>query len=383
MLLLFNSAFRPQYIENVLNTLNLPFGSTNTYQYSISSNNKCYIDTSAQVDNCAEGDQVLIIFTDRAIPDDFKFFPLRKGVLIESEERQGIIYYHVELHEICNVENIAVFTETLKASANGLLFNKSAGGEETGYFAFKIDIELAQSLQINEMSWRKNSEFLSQCDYFKKVFPVFTRFKLYTKNGKKSIHITKSGYERFYKLRIGKQYIAKIDYYLPDADVNPEKVCVEMQLEAIPDCFSSTFPVRRLGAKASMVKYGFSIDDISRNTELSYGLTKLTAEIDKKLMIASRPVLIRSKRSVGNWALIISCVIVIVLCTVMKGFDLDEILAKPTPVISQGLFSFYYDKCIICLASFASRFKEVYSALTSLVITTLTVAISVLWGKKK
>ncbi|MEN6635135.1 MAG: hypothetical protein ABFC56_04750, partial [Clostridiaceae bacterium] len=62
MLYIFNSAFRPLYRENVLNTLNLPEGIINTYQYSLSSNTKCYIDETAMPTKTKPGQDVMVIF---------------------------------------------------------------------------------------------------------------------------------------------------------------------------------------------------------------------------------------------------------------------------------------------------------------------------------
>lgn len=97
MLYLFNSAARPTYVENVLNTLHLPNGAINVYQYETFDND--YIDPS--IDKNMEkinGEDVIIVFIDRNddSPNENRYIPLRRGVLRVCEKGQGKSYFYVE-----------------------------------------------------------------------------------------------------------------------------------------------------------------------------------------------------------------------------------------------------------------------------------------------
>ena len=218
MLYLFNSAARPTYVENVLNTLHLPNGAINVYQYETFDND--YIDPS--IDKNMEkinGEDVIIVFIDRNddSPNENRYIPLRRGVLRVCEKGQGKSYFHVELKNyIVSSDDLE---EKIKTSFSEKLFYVK-DGKEYGYLAFRDkEIKLPQKSNKNS-PWLETVKRVMGCAKLKNNNCVYTRFNICNKKGK-IVDPSSKNKEWCYTLNPKQTYRIVMDYYVPFADESP------------------------------------------------------------------------------------------------------------------------------------------------------------------
>ncbi|MEN6636370.1 MAG: hypothetical protein ABFC56_11000 [Clostridiaceae bacterium] len=283
---------------------------------------------------------------------------------------------------ICSLEkSVEDFTLFIKESFGDLLFNKTAAGVETGYFAFQHDKSLDEYTFESDISWRKNVESISKTAEFKKIFPIFTKFKLLNENNRSSPKIVKRNGHSFYKLHYNRQYIAAVDYFMPDSDVDPDNAWLDFKIGSIPNYLRDTIPTRTIGTKAGFTKFAFSLTSICKNGELLFQTTKTDA-CNKRIVFSTRPIPFKAIRSWWRWGLIILCVILLLVSSVIKDFKAAEVLSDITERISTGEVLVWYDKIQLFAARFLDKIKVLYPAVMNLVITGLTFSLIVLLGKK-
>ena len=98
MIYLFNSAIRPKYVRNVLNTLYLPQGCSNEYRYrhdesepSVSAALMSKLESRLTDTDC------IFIFIDRYGDKGYVYHPLRRAKLLGFRVAEGRLYAKVEL----------------------------------------------------------------------------------------------------------------------------------------------------------------------------------------------------------------------------------------------------------------------------------------------
>jgi hypothetical protein len=95
MIYLFNSAVRPLYLKNVLNTLALPHGWINEYRYKLSE----YVSQDIQQDLSilSKGSECLISFIDRFDSKGYDYHPLRRGALLSHRQEDEMLHLKIVL----------------------------------------------------------------------------------------------------------------------------------------------------------------------------------------------------------------------------------------------------------------------------------------------
>lgn len=186
MLFLFNSAVKPEYVKNVLNTLHFPAGAINMYQYSQQSGDYNYVDESADIrknDSLKDMD-VLISYIDRD-QDPFVFYPLRKGKLVSIETHAGRVYYNVKLGEYAFTNDVNRFNAFLHENVDTFLYSEENNCDKVakkGYFAFAYDLDISNLVEAGKDKWLETVHEIEKCKKFAEDNScVFTRFSL--KNG--------------------------------------------------------------------------------------------------------------------------------------------------------------------------------------------------------
>src|ERR1017187_5979574 len=105
MLYLFNSAYRPLYTVNVLNTLTLPHGYVNEYRYKYSVKSK-YLSTalfSSLGSLVSSNTDTVITFVDRFSDGGYTYHPLRKGRLVSWKQEGDQVFLRVSLADyVCS-----------------------------------------------------------------------------------------------------------------------------------------------------------------------------------------------------------------------------------------------------------------------------------------
>lgn len=378
MLLLFTSGSRPRYIEDVLDILNLPDNASTTIQYSyLSDTNTPYIEGTAMPENCVNGEEILFIFINRDDPDNPQYIPLRRGHYIDGELREGMVYYTVGLGEVCSIDNIKKFSAFLKTVATDSLYFHYANGKRKGYYVFRISDGVHWDIENENMSWRTTIKQIAECECFKKIFPIFTRFCLYETGQPQQVIMKQEGTERFYRLQYKHHYTAKIDYFIPDADKNPSRVTAHIKIGVLPDCLESATPSLNLGAAFGMVEYAFRVKGVSKNLELRYGDVEKTG-CDQTLFIASRPIAIKCVRSIWRWVLIGGIVLLMFVCDFLDKYPVDKIIEgaeKATVVLTN------VQKMQLVFAKILDNIRGVYPAFVSMIKSGLTFVLVLLFGK--
>ncbi len=212
MLYLFNSGARPEYVRNVLNTLHLPNGAINTYQYE--SMPYDYVDSS--VFSVSEGERVVISFIDRddVEPQRNKYIPLRFGVLKKCEKNQGKLYIYVELKNFVSTESN--FDSELKSSFQEKLFYKE-NGTEHGFLAFAGKEVVSAQNDGDAQKWIDTVKRVMDCSKLKNSNCVYTHLTIRDKKGKAISPVSKEK-DWEYNLKSNRAYKVNIDYYIPFAE---------------------------------------------------------------------------------------------------------------------------------------------------------------------
>jgi len=388
MLMLFTSATRAGYFESVLDTMNLPQGASICYQYPRVSDDKDaypYIHESAQKATCIAGEETLVFLINRDAPNAFKYIPLRKGKLLFCEESEGMLYYTVELGAYCSADNAENYADFLETEIDGKLYYKSQGGKRSGFYVFRCLPQTEVPVSEKPNSWRETVLEVSQCGYFQKAFPIFTKFGLYSAVKEQPVRIRCRGNERFFLLHYGKKYRAKIDYFIPDVKFDHDKaaqtgeVSAEMKIEIVPDCLESTFPLLRLGAEAGMVKSNFAVKGISKNAELRYGSVTRNGS-KESLYFAPHPIALKTKRSKWRWGLIIGILVLMLLCNVVDKFPVDKIIEAVSQT-NEGAAQIEYGQFQLAVAQFLNKYQGVYPAFAGMLNSGLTFVLVLIYGE--
>jgi len=236
MIYLFNSAARPEYVKNVLNTLHLPSGTINLYQYE--SKPHKYVKKSPYEN--MKGEKVVISFIDRndIEPNKNKYIPLRFGILKNYLNNQGKSYFYVELGDF--VSNEGNYDSELKSSYRKELFYKEKNTEH-GYLAF-VGKEVV-SLQNNFSSrdgWINTVKRVEHCHALKENNCVYTHFEI-VDNKRSPISPYNNEYYTEYRLKINGNYRVIIDYYVPFAEETPDADILTFEFDgSIDKCIEPT-----------------------------------------------------------------------------------------------------------------------------------------------
>ena len=226
MLYLFNSAGDKEYVKNVLNTMHLPNGCKNLYQYSINKNNDFKNNSYVQhelVNKCVikkeikklKSSKALIIFIDKS-KNPYEFIPLRWATLESVNIRNDRMYFNVVLGELCHVNNLESFNADLYRKCSNLLFLPEKKSNETeslkkhkGFLAFE-NSEINNELISNDDSWKQTIKLLSEIEIFKNSNCLFSKIELFEANRKKPLKLNKKGK---FKLKNKKEYRLDFSYY--------------------------------------------------------------------------------------------------------------------------------------------------------------------------
>ena len=222
MIVLFNTAYRPGYLQNVLRTMFLPAGSTNQYRYSIGENLQITKEIASSLQAFGE-ERVLICFGDRFSEGGYTFHPIRLGTLEKIDLAGSRAYFSVRLGEHVSCASPSEFTVALYAltpdvgqTIPRLTNNDPLNTGDGRYAAHFGDDAVLPLLEINEFSWSvaagglaKAKAFLSTVD---KKF-IFAKCQLLI-NGLPKDYVRKKGSSR-YEMERDDDARLSISYFFP------------------------------------------------------------------------------------------------------------------------------------------------------------------------
>ena len=220
---LFNSAARPQYAENVCNTLFYPSGWANEYRYDYQGQ-PYHIDPT-KVDEFVKtkkGEDVLIIFVDRYSANGYTFHPLRKAKLISCRQDGVRLFFKVKLGEFTYPNNNQDFNARLIRIGNvPHLTNNDPDNHDDGFYAIKSnDIRTGQSMMVGDTSWdtivtniSRTRVFAARADH-ESVFARLTMTTRWMRWFKKTPVINKD--EIYFKVTKNESYNFSLYYRYPN-----------------------------------------------------------------------------------------------------------------------------------------------------------------------
>lgn len=222
MLYLFNSAFRPKYSSNVLNTFFLEAGCVNEYRYSQQN-------VDPQIKNAKKylaEKHAVMIFIDRFHPAGFYFHPIRYLTYLEHESRGDQIYLRGKLGPFIYPSDLEEFQKSLLSAFGdkGLPRLPDSGPDSPadGYFAL-IGPNILADFQCkhDDRAWVMSAENVAKTKVFAGRSAVFLRESIRTDGKKqKAVNPRISGNTWYYPLRRGKRYTFQLYYRFPLQDSN-------------------------------------------------------------------------------------------------------------------------------------------------------------------
>ena len=188
MLVIFNTAYRPGYMQNVLKTMFLPANAINEFRYSIGETSHISEDIIESIEKLGAC-EVLICYGDRYSSGGYTFYPFRKGRLEGVVKSGGRAYIRVRLSEYVAAINPVEFTAHLRDISRDLtdddrLLCLTDGQPECakdGRYAFLTDEDFGDFLECGDRSWRTSSEQISRTRAFESTANeryVFSRCEL-------------------------------------------------------------------------------------------------------------------------------------------------------------------------------------------------------------
>ncbi len=227
MIYLFNSANRPLYARNVLNTLFLPYGGTNKYRYRFSGDNVHISQDSYSIfTNESEGSPVVIVFIDRFGSDGYVYHPIRQGKLIDCFPKDTRLYFKVQLQDYIYPKDLKQFNEVIVSTLNGLglpkIPNEKQHGENDGFYAIKANslFDIENQFEYGENAWNSAYKNIIKTDIFTSSSSnnfLFLRCEFYKKSRGQKQPFTPILRDKSAALELvrGKKYEMVVNYHFP------------------------------------------------------------------------------------------------------------------------------------------------------------------------
>jgi len=359
MLYLFNSAARPEYVKNVLNTLHLPSGAINKYQYEGEPNN--YAEDLA----CSTpiGEKVVISFVDRHDdePEKNKYIPLRFGVLKKYENKQGKSYFYVELKGF--VSTFENFDSELKSSFKSKLFYKE-NGTEHGYLAFSGKEIVSVQNDGNSEGWVDVVRRVMECSNLIEGNCVYTHFTICNKNDDVVLPVCE-GDRWQYSLKRNETYSINIDYYIPFAEEASNANTIQFELDStsggVIKPHTSTWGTQNGRQKCQFI-------DVNGKNNLLINYSLKSSDVSKKIMFSEEQVYITFKKK--NW---------IVRALPFALFAISAFLS--TLIASMKDYSVETEEGANIVERFISWIAELNAIPVLLAVCAVLEALSLLWIK--
>jgi hypothetical protein len=341
MLYLFSYAGRIGYVQNTLETLHLPYGTENMYEYTLKENELhggVYIDDPALV--AKSGEDVLIVFVDVDPKTRYPYIPLRKAKLLKYENEQDRMYYTVVLLEHCTpkMESLDNFLIALKNKFGEKLYTKN-GKVGKGYLVLYSDAlkyNDFDGLDSNKSSWLTAVSCLSQIDIFKKNHCIFTMLTVGTQKKEEPLRkeIQDCG-DVAYDFNINTPYCAELDYYVPFHN-KEEGTVIDVQFCSSPseDSLTGSMLIQKLNLEQGKVKFKFIASTVGDLGEIAFKIAEKTKDVDFPINMASKGASFFIKRSIRRYVGIVAVFLI------SFGLNLGSLFIKDA--VKETLGFWYY-----------------------------------------
>jgi hypothetical protein len=232
MLYLFNSAFRPLYLKNVLNTLFLPDGCTNEYRYKYSGEpSNVPPATYSQILKLRSGTEAAICFIDRFGAAGYEYHPLRLGKYLSYRVADNYLYFSIELGPFIYARNPTAFKKHFIQALGPLGLPKLTGDDpqtsDDGAYAILGEsiFDHTEDFSRGDSAWSSTVQALSETRALspnQEQSPVFIKVDLHQRsNGTKRVAPALREDGSIFELEKDKSYELSFTYRFPEQRIDP------------------------------------------------------------------------------------------------------------------------------------------------------------------
>ena len=225
MLYLFNSAFRPLYAANNLNTLSLPTGSTNEYRYRYTGDSRnISADFYSSLRNLDSGHQCVLIFIDRFAEGGYRYHPLRFAKFVLLRQESDYVFFRVQFSDYVYPRDLSIFNrdlvDALRSKGLPVLTDNDPSTAHDGFYAIQSASIFGDTnlFEAGDRAWLSAVDGLVSTRAYRtddEQSPVFTR--VVVKEKASTVPVTprlRDGMGVF-ALKKGKMYDLVISYRYP------------------------------------------------------------------------------------------------------------------------------------------------------------------------
>jgi hypothetical protein len=331
MLYLFNSAFRPTYETNVLNTFFLDTGSVIEYRFR-----QRNVDPTITDVKTLSKKETLLVFIDRFHQQGFSFHPMRKATYLEHEILGDQVYFRVKVGDFAYPKVLESFQNSFVSTFKdrGLPSLPSSGpdSEAAGWFALiGEDISKNLDLLIGEPAWLPAVNGIARTRVFSGKSVLFLRGSIRLHGGKRKAVTPKvSGNRSYYALLPRQRYTLQLYYSFPLQDTNHDAAMVlRIQTPNLVAPLAATDVT--IGARNSTEYMDFVIKDFPEQKDGAISLIAAPGingqATDKPALVPSSAINIRVSEPAYYWPVVILGLLLYSLLGVCAGTDFDKLLA--------------------------------------------------------
>lgn len=339
MIYLFNSAFRPEYRTNILNTLYLPTGCINEYRYSMRHADPIFSqEQQARIfkrKKVKRGEKVTVVYIDRHGTSGFVFHPIRRGKLESIHFDNNQIYFRVRLLDYIYPKDVNEFQDVLQNTIGTDKLPRIKDNNPDiiadGFYALQSEdtLNTRNALSDNE-AWVDSVEAIAKTTAFGRPTVgkiVFLRIKLTKEGGNTSLKPSMKNDDVFI-LKRNKGYQLTFVYRFPYQDDEPNavsniEVCIGNELIAKS---LLQIPIEgRNNRKLLSVKVKKSAKELFGNINLNYS-DSANDDQSQELLGPNSEIKYEIKESLCFWPMIILLLVIFSLCTVIIGLDFSKLI---------------------------------------------------------
>lgn len=183
MIYLFNSAYKPDYLQNIYRLIGTPVGCRQEMRYSVGQNTP-----PKKTDTEYKGRKCVICYVDRFGEGGYRFYPIRKGSITKVNRVHGRVYYEIALGDHCYSPDPAELTRQLNLGVDNcptLTNNDPECGTDGLYCTEGPDLD--DLISSSEWSWSSAVDQILNTRCFSEDKPAFFLTEI-TRDGKSPEH---------------------------------------------------------------------------------------------------------------------------------------------------------------------------------------------------
>jgi hypothetical protein len=227
---LFNSAFRPKYARNVMNTLYLPTGCMNEYRYRHTGEGaNVSAALVSKLSDIAANTDCVFIFVDRYSSGAYTYHPPRFGKFVGHRTEAGYIYVKVALDRYTYPRHPAAFQKSLvgQLDSQGLvrLTNNMPENTSDGHYIIESDTIFGQKRDFyqGDEAWKEAVGCLAETRALstnEDQISVFLKAELRDRRKQSSLRPNSKGNSHILGLVKDRAYELVLTYRFPKQEID-------------------------------------------------------------------------------------------------------------------------------------------------------------------